>query len=229
MDRKKLLVVEGEPRIGNLIHDSFSTQFEVMSARSGNEAIRRAVLDHPNCLLLDVAMPQISSFMLCEILKSISQTKRIPILLMGAKPRETVLGIAKEIGALDYIESPFSVEQISKSVQLALEAATLERRRTTRVSIKIPMVIRSKDSFDRRFEVSAETVDVSRHGALMRLPVRIPVGQEVEIRQSEAGVSTRAALQARARVVWNDDDEVIGPNCHGFEFIEPAAAWTRPQ
>ncbi|MGB7624378.1 MAG: response regulator, partial [Terriglobia bacterium] len=194
MDRKRLLVVEGEPIIGNLIHDSFSTQFEVMSARSGNEAIRRAVLDHPNCLLLDVAMPQISSFMLCEILKSISQTKRIPILLMGGKPREAVWGIAKEIGALDYLESPFSVEQISKSVQLALEAATLERRRTARVSIKIPMVIRSKDSFDRRFEVNAETVDLSRHGALMRLPVRIPVGQQVEICQPEAAVSTRAAL-----------------------------------
>jgi DNA-binding response OmpR family regulator len=227
MDRKRLLVVEGEPRIGELVHDTFSTQFEVMTARSGNEAIRRAVLDHPNCLLLDVAMPQMSSLMLCEILKSISQTKGIPILLVGAKPRETVWGMAKEMGALDYIESPFSAEKVAKSVQLAMESTTVERRRTLRVSMKIPMAIRIKDAFNRRLEVSAETVDVSRHGALMRLPVRIPVGQQVEICPSAEAVSSRMILSGRARVVWNDDDEVIAPNCHGLEFIEPVSAWTR--
>jgi DNA-binding response OmpR family regulator len=223
MDRKRLLVVDGESRVGDLIHKTFSPHFDVMLARSGNEAIRRAVLDHPNCLLLDVAMPQMSTFMLCEILKSISQTKRIPILLMGAKPREAVWGMAKEMGAMDYIEPPFSVEKISKSVEVALEAATLERRRAPRVSMKIPIVIRSKDSLDHHYEVRAETVDVSRTGALMRLPVRIPVGELVEICQFDAARPGRRFPSARARVVWNDDDEIIGPNCHGFEFVGASA------
>lgn len=230
MDRKRLLVVDGESRVGDLIHKTFSPHFDVLLARSGNEAIRRAVLDHPNCLLLDVAMPQMSTFMLCEILKSISQTKRIPILLMGAKPREAVWGMAKEMGAMDYIEPPFSVERLSKSVQDALEAATLERRRAPRVSMKIPIVIRSKDSLDHHYEVRAETVDVSRTGALMRLPVRIPVGELVEICQVDAARLGRRAPCARARVVWNDDDEIIGPNCHGFEFLGPSATtWAHKQ
>ncbi|MBZ5537989.1 MAG: response regulator [Acidobacteriia bacterium] len=230
MDKKRLLVVDGESQMGDFIHKTFSDHFDVLMARSGNEAIRRAVLDHPNCLLLDVAMPQMSSFMLCEILKSISQTKRIPIVLMGAKPRETVWGMAKEMGALDYIEPPFSAEKISKSIHSALEAAASERRRAPRVSMKIPIVIRSKDSLDHQYEVRAETVDVSRTGALMRLPVRIPIGAQVEFFQFDPARPGRMIPCAQARVVWNDDDEVIGPNCHGFEFVGPsAAAWAHKQ
>jgi len=229
MNRKKLLVVEEKPQFEDLIAQAFSPEFDVITARSGNEAIRKAVLDHPNCLMLDVAMPQMSSFMLCEILKSISQTKRIPILLMGAKPREAVLAMAKEIGALDYIERAFSVDKVSDSIRRALDAATRERRRAPRVTMKIPIVIRGKDSLSHKFEIYAETRDVSRHGALMQLPVRIPIGEEVELCQSDSGASTRMVLRTLARVVWNDDDEVIGPNCHGLEFIEPATAWASRQ
>ncbi len=229
MDRKRLLVVGEEPQMGEWITSAFSTHFEVMMARSGKDAIQKAVLGHPSCLLLDVLMPQMSGFMLCEILKSISQTKRIPILLVGTKPRDEVWTMAKEMGALDYIEQPFSIEKISSALSRALEAAARERRRAPRVTMKIPIVIRGKDAFDRRFEVSAETVDVSRHGALMTLPVRIPVGELVEIFQAYAPAENRMAIRAIARVVWNDDDEVIGPNCHGLEFIEPSSAWILKQ
>jgi hypothetical protein len=65
---------------------------------------------------------------------------------------------------------------------------------------------------------------------LMRLPVRIPIGEQVEICQFDTAQPGRMIPCARARVVWNDDDEVIGPNCHGFEFVGASvAAWAGRQ
>ena len=222
-------MVDDEPQIGELMVKTFGGQYEVLIARSGEEAIRKAVLDHPNCILLDIMMSQLGGLMLCEILKSIKQTKLIPILFMGTKPRSAVWPTAQELGALDYLEKPFSIERISDAVICALQVVPAERRRTPRVNIKIPITIRGKDIYGKKVEVAADTVDVSRYGALMRLPVQIAVGEEVEVCQAFVPESNDLSVRTMARVVWNDEEGVIGPFWHGLEFMNPSSQWVAPQ
>ncbi len=224
-DRKRVLVVDDEPQIGELISEALSNEFDVVTARSGEEAIRRAVLEHPNCILMDVMMPQMGGFMLCEILKSIKQTRLIPILIVSAKPRQEVWSMAQEMGALDYIEKPFTISAIADAVHRAMTVAPVERRRTPRVKMKLPILLRGKDAQGREFEIHSETEDVSRFGALVRLPVRIHVGEVVELQQDSFPGVHMEAIKTRARVVWNDSEGTIGPYRHGLEFLEATGSW----
>lgn len=225
MEKKRLLVVDDEPHIAALLEEAFSEEFEVMTAKSGEEAIRKAVLDRPCCILMDVMMPQMGGFMLCEILKSIKQTRLIPIVMVSAKPRHEVWETAKELGALDFIEKPFSLATVSEVVHRAITTAPIERRRTPRVRIKIPIIVRGRDAHQREFEVNSETEDVSRLGALVRLPRRIPVGEIVELSQATFSVPSASLPSAKARVVWNDPEGILGPFRHGMEFLDPSNSW----
>ncbi len=225
MNGKKLLVVDDEPQIAALLSEAFSPNFEVMTACSGEEAIRKAVLDHPSCILMDVMMPRIGGFMLCEILKSIKQTKLIPILMVSAKPSQDFWPMAQELGAFDYIEKPFSIEKLSQAVERALRVAPIERRRTPRVKMKIPVRVISRDLSGGEVQITSETEDVSRFGALLRLPILIPVGQEVELRQELYPTAPENAVSTRARVIWHDGESAIGPYRHGIEFLIPSSHW----
>jgi len=123
MERRILLVVDDEAQLGQMLSETFASRYDVLVAESAEQAINKAVLDHPHCILMDVMMPEMGGFLLCELFKSITQTKSIPIILMSAKPRELVSSVAKEMGAFDYIEKPFSMEEIVKVVEAAMEHA----------------------------------------------------------------------------------------------------------
>lgn len=229
MPRKKLLIVDDEPNIGELLTEAFDSQYDVMTATTGEEAIRKAVLEHPSCILMDIMMPQMGGFILCEILKSMRQTQLIPIIMLSAKPRHEALKLAKEMGALDFIEKPFSIQTLAAAISHALETAPEERRRTPRVKMKIPVIIRGKDIHQNEFEVNSDTEDVSRFGALVTLPIQVPVGQQVELRQAIFTSTERDAPHMLARIVWNDGEGIIGPYRHGLEFIYPTSNWVVSQ
>lgn len=226
MDRKKLLVVDEDHNVRDLLAEAFASQYDVLATRSLEEAIREVTFDHPHCVLLAMDLPHMGTLMICKILKSMSDTESIPIIMTGQKPREVCFVQAAAMGAFDYIEKPFTVEQVSKVVQRALDLPPLERRRSKRMSVKIPYVIRGKDSFAHDFEVPSVTEGVSQHGLLVRLPVRIPVGERVEVFQSEPDTSDGVAILSEARVVWNDSDGIRGPYWHGLEFLRPSSGWT---
>jgi DNA-binding response OmpR family regulator len=225
MDKRRLLVVDDEPQIRRLVSEAFAAQYEVFTAGTGEEAIRRAVLDRPNCILMDVMMPQMGGFMLCEIFKSMRQTKLIPIILMSGKPRQMVWPMAQEMGILDYVEKPFSIERMSNSLKRALRESPVERRRAPRVTMKIPIIVKGTDESGSDFEVGGETGDVSRLGALVRLPVRVPVGGLIEIRQAGIPSSGTPSLLTEARVAWNDQVKPSGPFLHGCEFSSASSEW----
>lgn len=133
--------------------------------------------------------------------------------------------MAQQAGALDYIEKPFSVEDISETIQRALEVRPVERRKLPRVKAKIPVIVRSQDDTQQAVEFSTEVEDVSQLGALVWLPTPIPMGQTIELLPSEGIACDRQTTPLRARVVWNDDDGGNGPYWHGVEFLDHSPGW----
>lgn len=225
MDRKSLLVVDDEAQICQLLSQALAPKYDVLTAQSGEDAIKKAVLNRPSCILLDVMIPQMDGFMVCEILKSLRQTKLIPIILISAKPRLAVWPTAQRMGVSDYVEKPFKIDQIHDSLTSILEASPLDRRRAPRVPMKIPVLVRGKDVLGYQFEVRSETEDVSRGGALVHLPVRVPIGEQVEIHRSSTPAPKGFAILTLARVAWNDEADREGPCLHGLEFLNPSPEW----
>jgi hypothetical protein len=68
---------------------------------------------------------------------------------------------------------------------------------------------------------SAPTEGVSQLGLLVKLPARIPVGEEVEVIRSEMNDPIEVSILKRAQVVWNDSNDGQGPYWHAWSSLSP--------
>jgi CheY-like chemotaxis protein len=114
LPKKRLLVTDVDPQVRDSLSEAFGSQFDVLATPSIEEAIREATINQPSCILLDTAMPQMGAAMLCKILRSMPETEMIPVVLMGLQPRNTSLQAVKHMEPFDYIEKPFSIDQVSR-------------------------------------------------------------------------------------------------------------------
>jgi two-component system sensor histidine kinase/response regulator len=100
-------------------------KFQVCTANCGNACIEQAKKEHPDLILLDVMMPDISGFDTAVILKKDPETKDIPIIFLTAlnTPADLVKGF--QVGANDFLTKPFNKEELVMRVvqQISLVAA----------------------------------------------------------------------------------------------------------
>jgi len=100
-------------------------KFQVCTANCGNACIEQAKKEHPDLILLDVMMPDISGFDTAVILKKDPETKDIPIIFLTAlnTPSDLVRGF--QVGANDFLTKPFNKEELVMRVvqQISLVAA----------------------------------------------------------------------------------------------------------
>lgn len=226
MGRKRLLVVEDKPHLGDWLSEKFPGQFDVLQAQSGLEAINKAVLGRPSCIVLDAMMPQIGDLKLSKVFKIIETTRSIPILVVCEKSDHDHSESLREIGAVDEIAKPFSVDEVSEAISKALGEPLIDRRKTPRLKTRISVVIRGTDIDGQEVSVGAEFEDVSRLGALAWLPIRMPVGQQVEIHRLDPGTQQEdQGLSTKARVVWDEEQATHGYYWHGLEFLTPSPEW----
>ena len=100
-------------------------KFQVCTANNGTTCIEQAKKEHPDLILLDVMMPDISGFDTAVILKKDEETKEIPIIFLTAlnTPADLVHGF--KVGANDFLTKPFNKEELVMRVmqQISLVAA----------------------------------------------------------------------------------------------------------
>ena len=95
--------------------------YDVISANNGREAIDRAVSDLPDLILLDVMMPDLDGYSVCDILTSKEETLEIPIIMLTAKTLPEDLKKGFDVGAHDYIKKPFEEVELIARVQAAIK------------------------------------------------------------------------------------------------------------
>jgi len=108
--RHKILVVDDEPINIMLLERVLEKEYLVFTAHSGLKAIEVARLENPDLILLDVMMPHMDGFETCARLKSISETRNIPVIFITAKLDSDSQTHGLEIGAVDYIAKPINVQ-----------------------------------------------------------------------------------------------------------------------
>lgn len=91
--------------------------YSVMTAKDGLSGIQMAMEAHPNLILLDLILPKMNGYLICEALKSEETTSDIPIVIMSAKAEEEDIKKAKELGADAYIVKPFTPEELRNKVR----------------------------------------------------------------------------------------------------------------
>jgi two-component system, OmpR family, alkaline phosphatase synthesis response regulator PhoP len=117
----RILVVDDEPDLLLLLEEHLSQEgYEVLTATTGMQAISRAREDQPDLILLDVMMPGVSGFDVCNILQDFPETASVPIIFLTAvaETKRKVMGL--NLGADDYITKPFDLHELGARVQAAL-------------------------------------------------------------------------------------------------------------
>ena len=109
MGNKKILIIEDETDIVefvtfNLIRDGF----DVISAKTGEEGLKKALTEMPDLILLDIMLPGLNGLDVCRALKNKEQTHHIPIVMLTARNEDVDIITGLEIGATDYVTKPFS-------------------------------------------------------------------------------------------------------------------------
>lgn len=120
----RILIAEDEPDIRNLI--LFTLNFaghQVTMTSNGEEAVKTALQELPDLILLDVRMPRLNGYDACKRLKADPTTQHIPVVFLSAKGQESEIQTGMEAGATEYILKPFSPDQLTERVRAILEAS----------------------------------------------------------------------------------------------------------
>lgn len=119
----KILAVDDEPDLTDLIlYHLMRTGHEVTTAANGWEAIHAARTNRPDIILLDLMLPDLDGFGVCEILRRDPATATIPIIIVSAWASSDSRNLGLELGALDYITKPFSPQELVERVNCLLHA-----------------------------------------------------------------------------------------------------------
>lgn len=124
MNEKKILVADDESHILNVVSLKLrNAGFNVITARDGQEAYDLANAEHPDLLITDFHMPQLSGIELCKKLKESQQTSSIPAIMLTARGYNLEPGDTEESGIRQMISKPFSPRQLLTAVNEVLGIA----------------------------------------------------------------------------------------------------------
>ena len=118
----RILVVEDEIDLVQVIrYQLVKDGFEVDVATRGSDALNAVrTPPHPDIILLDLMLPDMSGKDICRILKSDPQVSHIPILMVTARGEEIDRIIGFELGADDYVVKPFSTRELILRIRAIL-------------------------------------------------------------------------------------------------------------
>lgn len=121
---RKILVVDDEQPIAEILRFALEREgYQVVCAYDGKEAVRKALEDDPDLVLLDVMLPELDGF---EVCRQIRQHKQMPIIMLTAKDSEVDKVLGLEIGADDYVTKPFSNRELLARVKANLRRYAAE-------------------------------------------------------------------------------------------------------
>jgi DNA-binding response OmpR family regulator len=122
--RRKVLVVEDDPDQLEVTRLSLKAAgFAIGTAANGVEALKKARTVSPDLILLDVMMPGMDGFAVCETLRGNPATASIPVLMLTGLCSHISQLVAFDAGATDYLVKPFVPEELISKVEKLLHRA----------------------------------------------------------------------------------------------------------
>jgi PleD family two-component response regulator len=118
----KVLVADDDKNIINIIRYSIGgDQFEVLEAANGKEALGMVFARSPDILILDIMMPEMDGYRVCEELKEHDSTKNLPIIILSAKASVDDKVKAMGLGIDDYLIKPFDPRELEARIKMRLK------------------------------------------------------------------------------------------------------------
>jgi len=118
---KKILIVDDDPDILDLLETYFKgSDYEVVLATNGKDALKKAENENFDLILLDVMMPYIDGYHVAYEISSKPEGVAPKIVIMTSRDVSTEKGIALLSGATEVVQKPFSLEELQAKIDSAL-------------------------------------------------------------------------------------------------------------
>lgn len=118
----KILVVDDEIHIRTLLKITLEmVGYEVDIAADGQEALERIEAQIPDLILLDIKMPNLNGWQVCERVKTDEKTKHVPIIMVTAFGQKEARQRSFDLGADEFIPKPFETQALLETVKKLLD------------------------------------------------------------------------------------------------------------
>lgn len=133
--KPKILVVDDEPINLKVLNNILKDLYKLIFAKSGAEALRLIEKETPDLILLDVMMPEMTGYDVCEHLKKQAVYKSIPIIFVTALNDAIDEAKGLNLGAVDYIFKPVTPAVVKARVKTHLSLVDIEELKRTRLQV----------------------------------------------------------------------------------------------
>ncbi len=124
MTKPRILIIEDERGLTEVLSANLQREgFDVILAHDGQEGLRKAQMQIPDVVILDLMLPKMEGLEVCRELRSGERTRTIPILILTAKAEETDQVVGFSMGADDYVTKPFNIKVLLQRVKALLRRA----------------------------------------------------------------------------------------------------------
>lgn len=119
---RSVLVVDDEPTARTMLRLILvRAGFEVLEAQDGAEALEEVKRQIPDLMILDIMMPGIDGFEVCQILRSQDETADLPIIMLSARADAESVNRGLLIGATKYLTKPVMPDELTRHVREVLK------------------------------------------------------------------------------------------------------------
>ncbi len=181
MDAANVLVIENDEIVARTIERSLrSDEFQVRVAYSGVEGLKLAHEDTPDLVILDIIMPGMNGYEVCNTMRSDPQLAEVPILFLTAKIKDEDIIAGLKAGADDYITKPFNVDELILRIRAILRRAVETQELLTELSSEVDTPDQSEMTEanlllsigDYKLDPRTFEVDTPEHGRIRLTPIQ---------------------------------------------------------
>ena len=115
-----LLIVDDQSSNLQLLYEMFKDDYELCTAASGQDALAFCQTRQPDLILLDVVMPEMGGFTVCQQLKNDALTQNIPVIFVTVNNDPAAEARGLDVGGVDFISKPFHVRAVKARVRMHL-------------------------------------------------------------------------------------------------------------
>ncbi len=120
--REKILLIDDELDIIEFLKLLLGDiGYDIITATNGREGLTKVLKENPDLILLDVMMPQMNGWEVCELIKANPSSKNTPVIMLTAKSDLSNKVKGMQVGATGYITKPFELDKIISQINILLK------------------------------------------------------------------------------------------------------------
>jgi diguanylate cyclase (GGDEF)-like protein len=121
--RPRVLVADDDPDAREALAELLQPEWEVLTATDGEEALDLAREERPDLVLMDLSMPRLDGLQALERMRADPATAEVPVIFVSARGEASLKARALDLGAVDYLQKPFSHRELRARIERTLRLA----------------------------------------------------------------------------------------------------------